>query len=217
MTGGGRRLPVLDAGRLPDAEPPFTCIAIVGLGQIGASLGLAARQAWPKALVVGVDANDVLERAVRLHAVDLGADDLVVAAGADLLVLASTEAANLATIARLPEYLNGECTVTDVGASKRDIVDAATALPSRLAFVGGDPLLASDPAGRSPHAGLEAARAEAFRDRFWVLTPAAGASVAAGRLAQFVRGVGAIPVEMTTDRHDQLIPYLNHLREWSGL
>lgn len=217
MTAGGRCLPVLDAGRLPEADLLFTCIAIVGLGQIGASLGLAVRQAWPKALVVGVDTNDVLERAVRLHAVDLGADDLVVAAGADLLVLASTEAANLVSIARLPEFLSGECTVTDVGASKREIVDAAKSLPSRLTFVGGDPLLASAPTGGLARAGIEAARADAFRDRFWVLTPAAGESRASGRLAQFVRGVGAIPVEMTADRHDQLAPYLNHLRGWSGL
>ncbi|MCX6539382.1 MAG: prephenate dehydrogenase/arogenate dehydrogenase family protein [Acidobacteria bacterium] len=205
MTDGGRRLSLREAGRLPEAEPLFERIAIVGLGLIGGSLALAARQAWPKALVIGVDTNDVLERAVHLHAVDVGADDLVVAADADLVVLAAPVAANLKLLADLPEYLNRECIVTDVGASKRTIVEAARSLPARLRFIGGDPLAGA------PRRGIESARADLFADRPWVLTPPDGASLSVARLSQFVRGVGGIPIEMTPEKHDQLAAYLNHL------
>jgi len=211
MTDGGRRLPLREVGRLPEAEPLFERIAIVGLGSIGGSIALAVRQAWPKALVIGVDANDVLERAVRLHALDVGADDLIVAAEADLVVLAAPEAANLKLLADLPACLNGECVVTDVGASKRTIVEAARALPVRLTFVGGDPLAGA------PGRGIESARPDLFTDRPWVLTPSDDASLPVARLSQFVRGVGAIPVEMTAEIHDEMAAYLNHLREWSGL
>ena len=211
MTDGGRRLPLCEAGRLPEAEPLFERIAIVGLGVIGGSLALAAKQVWPKALVIGVDANDVLERAVRLHAVDVGANDLVVAADAELVVLAAPVAANLKLLADLPEYLNGECIVTDVGASKRTIVAAARSLPVRLTFVGGDPLAGA------PRRGIESARAELFVGRPWVLTPLERSSLPVARLSQFVRGVGAIPVEMTAEIHDELAAYLTHLRGWSAL
>jgi prephenate dehydrogenase len=205
MTEGGRRLQVREAGRLPEAEPLFERIAIVGLGLIGLSIGLAARQAWPAALVIGIDNNDVLERAVHRHAVDVGANDLVVAADAELVVLAAPVADNLRLLADLPEYLNGDCLITDVGASKRSIVDAARLLPSRLTFIGGDPFAGG------PRSGIDAARADLFVDRPWVLTPTGGASPSAARLAQFVRGVGATPVEMTPEKHDQLATYLNDL------
>jgi len=205
MTDGGRRLPLRMAGRLPEAAPVFERIAIVGLGLIGGSLALAAKQAWPQALVIGVDTNDVLERAVHLHAVDVGANDLVVAADADLVVLAAPVSANLMLLADLPEYVNGDCVVTDVGASKRTIVEAARSLPPRLTFIGGDPLAGA------PRRGIESARADLFTDRPWVLTPRNGRSVAVAQLSQFVRGVGAMPVEMTPEKHDQLAAYLNHL------
>ena len=107
--------------------------------------------------------------------------------------------------------MNGDCIVTDVGASKRTIVDAARSLPARLRFIGGDPLAGA------PRRGIESARADLFADRPWVLTPLDGSSLAAARLSQFVRGVGAIPVEMTAEIHDEIAAYLNHLREWSGL
>ena len=211
MTSDGRRLPLREAGRLPEGAPLFRRIAIVGLGFIGGSLALAARQVWPQALVIGVDSNDAMERAVHLHAVDVGANDIVVAAEADLVVLTNPVDANAKLLVDLPEYVNGDCIVTDVGPSKQTIVAAAGALPPRLTFIGGDPLISVQ------QQGIEAARADLFVDRFWLLMPAEGAAPQTARLSQFVRGVGAIPVEMTRERHDRLAAYLNHVREWSGL
>ena len=86
-------LPVIQpgrAGRPHDAQPPvFPKIGIVGLGLIGGSIALASREIWPSALVIGVDNKDVLETAMRLHAIDVAADDLVVLAEADLVILAA--------------------------------------------------------------------------------------------------------------------------------
>jgi len=217
MTGGGRRLPLAEVGRLTEAEPLFERIAIVGLGLLGVSLGLAARQVWPKALVIGVDSNDVIERAVRRHAIDLGADDLVIAAEADLVVLAAPAAANLAWLAELPEYVKGDCAVTDMGAKKTAIVDAARVLPSRLPFIGGDPIVYRDWLSGDAPGHIESARADVFAGRFWMLSPVSEGQSSLTRLSQFVRGVGAIPVELPAERHDELAPYLDHLREWSGL
>ena len=51
-----------------------------------------ARQLWPKSLVIGVDNKDVLETAMRLHAIDVAADDLIVLAEADVVLLAMKDA-----------------------------------------------------------------------------------------------------------------------------
>ena len=82
--------PTGPAGKRRPAQPPiFQKIGIVGLGLIGGSIALAARQLWPTSLVIAVDNKDVLETAMRLHAIDVAADDPVVLAEVDLVILAA--------------------------------------------------------------------------------------------------------------------------------
>src|SRR5260370_34162055 len=103
-----RELPVIQPGRpLPASGTPpvFDKIGIVGLGLIGGSIALAARQLWPKALVIGVDNKDVLETAMRLHAIDIAADDLIVLAEADLVILAAPVKTNNAFPADLGDKM----------------------------------------------------------------------------------------------------------------
>ncbi len=57
-----RRLPMVQPGREPGRPPVFDKIGIVGLGLIGGSIALAARQLWPAGLVVAVDVKDILEK-----------------------------------------------------------------------------------------------------------------------------------------------------------
>ena len=186
--------------------PPFARIAIIGFGLIGASLALAIRRLWPSVLIIAVDRRDVIESAMRMHAADVGGDDPVMAAEADLVVLAAPVLANVALVGQLADYVPGEAIVTDVGSTKRDIVSASCALPSRLAFVGGHPL-----AGAAV-GGLQAARADLFHGRPWILTPHSDAAEeAATRLAVLIEAIGAHVQTMTPDAHDALVAYLSHL------
>jgi len=164
------QLPVIQPGRpfAPSGTPPlFDRIGIVGLGLIGGSIALAARQLWPTALVIGVDNKDVLETAMRLHAIDVAADDLIVLAEADVVILAAPVKANIALLAELDENVRQPAVITDTGSTKRGIVDAAGMLPARFTFIGGHPL-----AGAA-HGGLEHARPDLFNGRPWLLTPSA--------------------------------------------
>src|SRR5689334_25433494 len=98
-------LPVIQPGALnrrAPQEPIFPKVGIVGLGLIGGSIALAARQIWPAGLVIGVDRKDVLERAMVLHAIDVAADDPVVLAEADLVILAAPIQQNLDLLRGLP-------------------------------------------------------------------------------------------------------------------
>ena len=179
--------------------PPFERIAIVGFGLIGASIALAARRAWPSALLIAIDRKDVVETAMRMHAADVGADDLVMTAGADLVVLAAPVRANIDILGELPRHIPGEATITDVGSTKRDVMAAAAGLPPRLRFVGGHPL-----AGAAS-GGLESARPDLFQRRPWLLM------TANQPVAEFVEGMGARPHVIAADDHDALVAYLSHL------
>src|SRR5579863_6160043 len=99
-------LPVIQPGRRREGQAPvFGKIGIVGLGLIGGSIALAARQIWPSSLVIAVDNKDVLETAMRLHAIDVAADDLIVLAEADVVILAAPVRQNIAILSDLGEYV----------------------------------------------------------------------------------------------------------------
>lgn len=202
----GIRLPMADARREAAGPAPFERVAIVGYGLIGGSLGLAIKQQWPASLVIAVDRKAVIETAMRMHAADVGGDDLVLAVDAELIVLAAPVLANNRILGELAEYVPGEALVTDVGSTKRVTVAAAQGLPERLRFIGGHPL-AGAAAG-----GIESARPDLFRGRPWILTPAGGRQgPTPAPLGEMLEGIGAHVKVLAPEAHDTLVTYLSHL------
>ena len=201
-----RILPVIQPGAGDGSPPLFEKVAIVGLGLIGGSIALALRQHWPSALVIGVDRKDVLEKAMVLHAIDVAADDPVVMAEADLVILAAPVDQNINMLAELEQHVTTTAVVTDVGSTKRTTVEAARHLPARLAFVGGHPL------GGAPRGGIEHARADLFKTRPWIFTPVGeGTASTLERLCGFATALGAEPHMMAPDEHDRLLALVSHL------
>ena len=201
-------LPVIQPGELnrrPAQTPIFQKIGIVGLGLIGGSIALAARQIWPASLVIGVDNKDVLETAMRLHAIDVAADDPYVLAEVDLVILAAPVKQNIELLALLDENITQPAVVTDVGSTKRAIVDAARGLPPKFTFVGGHPL------GGAAKGGLENARPDLFAGRPWLLTPTTDNAEALEKLTAFVTALGAVPRVVDVAAHDRLLAFLSHL------
>jgi prephenate dehydrogenase len=200
-------LPVIQPGsRASGAAPVFPRIGIIGLGLIGGSIAMAARQIWPSSLVIAVDTKDVLETAMRLHAIDVAADDLIVLAEADLVILAAPVRENLALLEQLDEHVRQPAVITDTGSTKRSIVEAAARLPPRFTFVGGHPL------GGASVGGLEHARPDLFTGRPWVFTPSGdGAGPALEKLFQFAEALGAVPRVISAAVHDRMLAYVSHL------
>lgn len=206
MTEHSRQLPVIQPGVQSDTPPLFGKIAIVGLGLIGGSIALAARKLWPTSLVIGVDKKSVLERAMVNHAIDVAADDPVVMADADLVLLAAPVCDNVGLLADLAQHVQGTAIVTDVSSTKRDILEASRKLPARLTFIGGHPLAGA------PRGGFDHARADLFRDRPWILTPTGNeVGNSLDRLQQFVEALGAVRHTMSAEEHDRVIAFLSHL------
>jgi len=203
-------LPVIQPGELKRRTaqaPVFQKVGIVGLGLIGGSIALAARELWPTSLVIGVDNKDVLETAMRLHAIDVAADDPVVLAEADLVILAAPVRQNIELLGVLDENVPQAAVVTDVGSTKRAVVDAARGLPARFRFIGGHPL------GGAAKGGLEHARSDLFAGRPWLLTPPSEGDPgdAVEKLSSFIRALGAEPRLMDVAAHDRLLAFLSHL------
>ncbi len=201
-------LPVIQPGALnrrPAQPPIFQKVGIVGLGLIGGSIALAAREIFPGSLVIGVDNKDVLETAMRLHAIDVAADDLYILAEADLVILAAPVRQNIELLRELDDNVTQPAVITDVGSTKRAIVEAAKRLPSRFMFVGGHPL------GGAAQAGLEHARPDLFSGRPWLLTPATEVGDAVEKLSAFIKQLGAQPRIVDVATHDRLLAYLSHL------
>ena len=190
-------------GRL--SEPPFHRIAIVGVGLIGGSIALAVKRRWPAVDIVGIDRQSVLETARQTRVIDRGSDGLGGVDGAQLVILAAPVLQNAAALQELPRVVRG-AVVTDVGSTKRTIVEAARALPPELPFVGGHPL------SGAAAGGVEAARPDLFADRPWLLTRSVSSTDAAvDSLTEFVTGLGAIPRVIDAVEHDRLLAFLSHL------
>jgi prephenate dehydrogenase len=218
-----KELPVIQPGfEKQSATPPvFSKIGVVGLGLIGGSIALRCRELWPRALVIGVDNKDVLETAMRLHAIDVAADDLIVLAEADLVILAAPVKQNISMLEELDDNVHVAAVVTDTGSTKREIVAAAASLPPRFTFIGGHPL-----AGAA-HGGLDHARPDLFAGRPWLLTPTtarsedralplhAGMGAEGGdaidKVMAFIRALGAEPRVIDSQGHDRMLAFLSHL------
>jgi prephenate dehydrogenase len=184
----------------------FSSIAIVGFGLIGGSLALAVREQWPGTTIVAIDREPVVEAARRMRAADAGGSDLTLAAEADLVVLAAPVRQNIALLERIAAISGSRALVTDVGSTKRAMIDAARKTSPALRFIAGHPL-----AGAAS-GGLDAARVDLFRGKPWILTPTGDNNPAdIIRLRTFVSDLGAHPRTMDHDAHDALMAYVSHL------
>jgi prephenate dehydrogenase len=179
-------------------------IAVLGVGLIGGSIGLAARRRL-EAEVVGCGRSpERLRRAVELGAIDGAADSVAEACeGADLVFCCAPVAA-LPEQAREALAASGpETAVTDVGSTKGELV-AAVGADER--FIGGHPLAGAETAG------VENAREDLFEGARWYLTPTERSSgLLYDRLQRTLSALGARPQAIDPRSHDRLMATVSHL------
>jgi len=175
-------------------------VAVVGVGVIGGSVGLAARRRLG-ATVRGVDPH--ASEALAAGAIDEAHDDLAAALdSADAAVVAVPLGALPETVAAVLAQAPAGCLVTDVGSTKRGVVAAN----GDERFVGGHPLAGSEAAG------VAHAREDLFDGAVWYLTPTSTTSgIALERLHRFVSGLGAQPAAIDADTHDRMMAAVSHL------
>ncbi len=188
----------------------FTKVAILGLGLMGGSLGLAIKRKKLARIVAGYARRArTRRRALAAGAVDAAFDrpDRAVR-GADLVVFCLPVAV-IPVLARacLPA-LARNAIVTDVGSSKRELV----ARLEKLAAAAGARFVGCHPIAGSERQGIAAADARLYENAAVILTPTARTDRRAlRRLAAGWRALGARPVVVSPAAHDRILARTSHL------
>ena len=184
---------------------------VIGTGSIGASLAVAARKAGAIGCVVGVGRGRAnLIRALEAGLVDeVSQDPLAAVAAADLVVIATPVDTAVDLLSGLVAAAPARAVLTDVGSVKQPIVAAARACGISTRFVGGHPIAGGTATGAA------AADPELFRGRTVVLTPTPDADPAACATVRAIwEATGAIVLEMTAARHDEILALTSHLPQF---
>jgi prephenate dehydrogenase len=177
-------------------------IAVLGAGLIGGSIGLAARRQEIEVTAFG-RSPERLERARELGAIDRAARSLEEALeGAEACFACGPVGALPAQVAAALAAAPEDCAVTDVGSTKRHVVEAT----DDERFIGGHPVAGAETSG------VDHARADLFQGAAWYLTPGPRSSgILYERLHRLVASFGARPVAIDARAHDRLLATVSHL------
>ncbi len=184
------------------------CVAIAGVGLIGASFALALRRAGFAGELVGISSSRSLEAGIKVGAISRGVSLAEAAESADLIYLSQPIEQILETLAQLGPLVREDCLVTDAGSTKRVIVEAATRHFKSGLFLGGHPM-----AGKESR-GAEQADACLFVGRPYVLTPAIPEGRATEKVDSFhgwLEKMGAQIYLMSAAEHDRTVALTSHL------
>lgn len=179
-------------------------VAIAGVGLIGGSFGLALRAAGFRGRLLGVSSPATITAARARGAIDEGVTLAEAAARADVIYLAQPIAQILETIETLGALARPGLLVTDAGSTKRAIAAKAKQCLSGAVFLGGHPM-----AGKEAR-GVEAAEAELFRGRPYLLVPPESEAALVDETARWIEAIGAQPRWVSAQEHDRLVAAASH-------
>ena len=185
-------------------------IAIIGLGLIGGSIGLALKQNnWRKAEVIGyARRRQTASLAHKLGAVDQTESNCRKAVrGADVVIIATPVLAIKEILESIAPELSNGAIVTDTASTKVQVLQwAREILPRTTSFVGGHPM-----AGKEIST-IKAATPDLFHKCAYCLTPLPETMpVAVQTMKDMVKALGANPLLIEAEEHDRLVAGISHL------
>jgi len=185
-------------------------IAIIGLGLIGGSIGLALKQAkWRNAIVVGYSRSPTsTSTALNIGAIDESRSSLEEAVkNANMAIIATPVLTIKDIFHRLSVNLQPGCVVTDVASTKTQVLQwAQELLPANINFVGGHPM-----AGRE-FSGIKAAQVDLFKNRGYCITPSPLSNPeSVDMLSDMIISLGATPLLIEAVEHDNIVAAISHL------
>ncbi|KZX91183.1 cyclohexadienyl dehydrogenase [Erythrobacter sp. HI0019] len=183
-------------------------VAIIGLGLIGGSIGLAVRENLPDLTTTGWDADgDVRAQAAARGLVDtVGETPADAVRDADLVILCVPVGAMAAAAQAIAAHITPGTIVSDVGSSKRSVCEAlGAALPEAI-------VIPAHPVAGTVNSGPDAGFATLFRQRWCIVTPAEDTpQTAVDALADFWVGLGATVEVMDARHHDLVLAVTSHI------
>jgi prephenate dehydrogenase len=183
-------------------------IAIVGVGLIGGSFGLALKKAGFGGRILGVSSPRSISEALSRGAIDEALPLTEAVRAADLVYLAQPIGRILDVIRHLDALVRPGCLITDAGSTKGAIVALAREHIRHCQFLGGHPM-----AGKESR-GVASADAALFQGRTYVLTPCDVSELdtpAARSFVDWIRRIGAAPAVFNAEEHDRIVAFTSHL------
>lgn len=187
----------------------YGTVAIIGVGLIGGSIGLALRARGLARWVIGIGRNEArLANAERLGAIDAATTDIARGVAEAEVTVVCTPVTRIADdVVQASQSGLAKMLVTDAGSTKLKIVEAVESNPRACAaFVGAHPIAGSELKGAAH------AQADLFEGRVCVLTPTE--RTPADRLSRarsFWMDLGCRIVEMDPEAHDKALALTSHL------
>jgi len=182
-------------------------VALIGVGLMGGSLGLAARERAGVAEVRGFSqTRATLDLALERGAVTRACGSLEEAvSGADLVFVCTPVRLVAAHVKAALAAAPAHAVISDVGSTKGPLMRALSPDEQRRC-VGGHPLCGSETAG------VANARASLYEGATYFVTPGAHVDTDAyQRLYGFLGAIGARPVAVDPEEHDRLMAVVSHL------
>jgi len=183
-------------------------VAIFGVGLIGGSFALALRKAGFSGQILGVSSPETTQRALDLKVIDEAAAPDEAAHAADLVYLSQPILQIIDSLPQIAASVRAGALVTDAGSTKTEIVHRAAAAFKPNQFLGGHPM-----AGRERR-GVDAAEADLFLGRPYVLTPHSIVQLEQPNALQFQEWlvkIGAVPIVLDPAEHDRIVAFTSHL------
>jgi prephenate dehydrogenase len=184
-------------------------VAVIGVGLIGGSIGLALRSRGLAETVIGIGRTQRrLRIAEQMGAVSWFTTDLARGVEEADLVVVCTPVATIADhVLRVSQCCPAGALLTDAGSTKGEICRTLTASEhGATRFVGSHPMAGSE------KSGPEHADADLFDNSVTVVTPT-GQSAEQHVLAieSFWVSLGSRVVRMTPDEHDRAVAAVSHV------
>ena len=183
-------------------------IAILGVGFMGGSLGLALREKFPQAFVWGYARSrksyDKLKKLKILNKVERDLQKVV--EDADLVALALPISVIIDYFGKIASFLKSEAIVFDLGSSKKVIeVAAKKLLPKKVTFVGCHPLCGAE------ISGAQFAKADLYKGATCIITNLAVKSKEVKSVEKLWKKIGSNTIFLKAELHDEILARFSHI------
>lgn len=184
-------------------------ITVIGLGLIGGSLAMALKALEDDFTITGFDIEDETMNIAKYRSIidTIASNPRDAVSNADLIIIATPISKTVEVIRSIKDYLKKGVIITDVGSAKeRTVKQVNEILPPETFFIGGHPMAGSE------NEGVLSAKADLFRNAFYVLTPTSNTDTDnLLTLHNLFTRIGAKVISIGPKEHDENVALISHL------
>jgi prephenate dehydrogenase len=192
-----------------NAKPKFNTACIIGVGLIGGSLARVLKARGLAENVVGSGRSKVnIDSALELGIIDQALPPEEAVKRADIVFLCGPVRSIIPTLENIAPHLKEGALVSDVGSTKRTIVEEAEKISAegRFTFIGAHPIAGTE------KSGAEAAFETLFDGHKCIITPTGRTpNEELEKLKSIWKTAGTEVVIMTPDENDRVFGAVSHL------